>query len=85
MMSLEFPIPSMHLLSLLIFACHYNKRNSRKACPPYRVLLQNNNYKKWEYDVQVLMEVMLGKTLDIVVNILQKNPLQWPHICNYLC
>jgi len=76
----------MCLLSLLLFACHYNKIKSRKTSPPYCVLSYNDNYNKWECDVQVLMEVMLGKTVDTIVNILQKpHNLQWPHIRNYLC
>ena len=84
MMSLEFPIPSMHLPSLFLFSCHYNKRKSRKTSPPYCVLLHNENYNKQEYDVQVLMEVMRRKTLDTVVNILQKyhyNGLVFAIIC----
>lgn len=84
MMPLEFPIPSMQLLCLFLFACYYDKIKSRKTSPPYRVLLHNDNYNKWDYDVQVFMEVMPGKTLNIVVNILQKshyNGLAFVIIC----
>ncbi|KAL5579980.1 hypothetical protein UlMin_012422 [Ulmus minor] len=46
---------------------------STKTTPPYRVILHNDNFNKWEYVVQVLMKVIPGMTLDSAVNIMQES------------
>nr|GMD83825.1 ATP-dependent Clp protease adapter protein CLPS1, chloroplastic [Ipomoea batatas]GME15477.1 ATP-dependent Clp protease adapter protein CLPS1, chloroplastic [Ipomoea batatas] len=50
----------------------FDLRKSRKMSPSYRVLLQNDDYNRREYVVQVLMKVIPGMTLDNAVNIMQE-------------
>ncbi|KAK4605858.1 hypothetical protein RGQ29_000226 [Quercus rubra] len=42
----------------------FDFRKLRKMAPPYRVILHDDNYNKWEYVVQVLMKVIPGMTLN---------------------
>ncbi|XP_052622374.1 ATP-dependent Clp protease adapter protein CLPS1, chloroplastic [Lactuca sativa] len=48
----------------------FDLRKSRKMTPPYRVMLNNDNYNKREYVVQVLMKVIPGMTVDNAGNLL---------------